>query len=63
MVRAITATLLKIGRHKLLISEFEKLFTADMKAGYSMPAHGLFLNKVNYPQNYFSASGLPFTAF
>jgi tRNA pseudouridine38-40 synthase len=63
MVRAITATLLKIGRHKLLISEFEKLFTADTKAGYSMPAHGLFLNKVNYPQNYFSASGLPFTAF
>lgn len=63
MVRAITATLLKIGRHKLSISEFEQLFTKEAKAGYSVPAHGLFLTKVNYPQNYFSASGLPFTAF
>jgi tRNA pseudouridine38-40 synthase len=63
MVRAITATLLKIGRHKLSMSDFEKLFIEDRKAGYSVPAHGLFLTKVNYPQNYFPASGLPFTAF
>jgi tRNA pseudouridine38-40 synthase len=63
MVRAITATLLKIGRHKLSISDFEKLFVEEKKAGYSVPAHGLFLTKVNYPQNYFPASGLPFTAF
>lgn len=63
MVRAISATLLKIGRHKLSMSDFEKLFTEDRKAGYSVPAHGLFLTKVNYPQNYFPASGLPFTAF
>lgn len=63
MVRAITATLLKIGRNKLLMSDFENLFTEDKKAGYSVPAHGLFLTKVNYPQNYFPASGLPFTAF
>jgi len=53
MVRAITATLLKIGRHKLSISDFEKLFTGDKKAGYSVPAHGLLLTKVNYPKNYF----------
>lgn len=53
MVRAITATLLKVGRHKLSISEFENLFTVQHKAGYSVPAHGLFLNKVNYPKNYF----------
>jgi tRNA pseudouridine38-40 synthase len=63
MVRAITATLLKIGRHKLSMFDFEKLFIEDKKAGYSVPAHGLFLIKVNYPQNYFPASGLPFTAF
>jgi len=63
MVRAITATLLKIGRHKLLMHDFEKLFTKEKKAGYSVPAHGLFLTKVNYPSNYFPASGLPFTAF
>lgn len=63
MVRAITATLLKIGRHKLSLLEFENLFTVKRKAGYSVPAHGLFLAKVNYPPNYFPASGLPFTAF
>lgn len=63
MVRAITATLLKIGRHKLLMSDFEKLFKEERKAGYSVPAHGLFLTKVNYPENYFPASGAPFTAF
>lgn len=63
MVRAITATLLKIGRHKLSISDFEKFFIEDKKSGYSVPAHGLFLTQVNYPQNYFPATGLPFTAF
>lgn len=63
MVRAITATLLKIGRHKLSITEFEQLFTIEAKAGYSVPAHGLFLAKVNYPENYFPAPGAPFTAF
>lgn len=63
MVRAITATLLKVGRHKLSIAEFEKLFTEEKKAGYSVPAHGLFLTKVNYPQNYFPLPGFAFTAF
>jgi tRNA pseudouridine38-40 synthase len=63
MVRAITATLLKVGRHKLSMEDFQKLFIEERKAGYSVPAHGLFLIKVNYPQNYFSATGLPFTAF
>jgi tRNA pseudouridine38-40 synthase len=63
MVRAVTATLLKIGRHKLSMSDFKKLFEEERKAGYSVPAHGLFLTKVNYPQNYFPATGLPFTAF
>jgi tRNA pseudouridine38-40 synthase len=63
MVRSITATLLKIGRHKLSIKDFEKLFTEENKAGYSVSAHGLFLTKVNYPQNYFPLPGFAFTAF
>ncbi len=63
MVRAITATLLKIGRHKLSMMDFEKLFVGEKKAGYSIPAHGLFLTKVNYPQNYFPLPGFAFTAF
>jgi tRNA pseudouridine38-40 synthase len=62
MVRAVTATLLKMGRHKLSMQEFQKLFKEDRKAGYSVAAHGLFLTKVNYPPNYFPASGGAFTA-
>jgi len=62
MVRAVTATLLKVGRHKLSMQEFEKLFRDERKAGYSVPAHGLFLTKVNYPENYFPAPGGAFTA-
>ena len=62
MVRAITATLLKIGRHKLSIKEFEKLFAEEIKAGWSVPAHGLFLTKVNYSENYFSLPETSFTA-
>jgi len=53
MVRAITATLLKIGRHKLSLSEFKNLFAEERKAGYSVPAHGLYLTRVRYPPNYF----------
>lgn len=63
MVRAITATLLKLGRNKMSMTEFESLFEGDRKAGYSVPPHGLFLNRVKYPANYFPATGLPFTAF
>lgn len=63
MVRALTATLLKVGRHKLSMTDFRKLFDEERKAGLSVPAHGLFLTKVNFPANYFPTSGLPFTAF
>lgn len=63
MVRSITATLLNIGRHKLSIIDFEKLFKDQKKVGSSLPAHGLFLTKVNYPQNHFSVSVAAFTAF
>lgn len=55
MVRSITATLLKIGRHRLSMDDFKRLFEEENKAGFSVPAHGLFLKKVNYPQNYFPA--------
>jgi|SRR5215203_154892 len=63
MVRAITASLLNVGRRKLSIQQFESLFTAEQKAGLSVPAHGLFLVGVRYPLNYFPATGLSFTAF
>jgi len=63
MVRAVTATLLKVGRHKLSIQQFENMFTGINKAGYSVPGYGLFLISVKYPQNYFPAPGVPFTGF
>jgi tRNA pseudouridine38-40 synthase len=63
MVRAITATLLKLGRGKLTMGELRKLFEESNKAGFAVPAHGLFLEQVRYPENYFPAPGLHFTGF
>ena len=55
MVRLLTATLLKIGRGKFSLSEFEALFqSGEQKCGFSLPAHGLFLKGVKYPEGYFS---------
>ncbi|GAA4747794.1 tRNA pseudouridine(38-40) synthase TruA [Flavisolibacter ginsenosidimutans] len=61
MVRLVTATLLKAGREKISLSEFNNLFVNERKCGFSVPAHGLYLKKVTYPENYFSASAQRFT--
>ncbi|HEV7329573.1 MAG TPA: tRNA pseudouridine(38-40) synthase TruA [Flavisolibacter sp.] len=53
MVRLITATLLKLGRGKITYQQFESLFDGRSKTVYSVPAHGLYLNAVGFPQNYF----------
>jgi tRNA pseudouridine38-40 synthase len=53
MVRALTATLLKLGRGKISMQDFKDLFSNDRKSGLSVPAHGLHLQRVNYPGNYF----------
>jgi tRNA pseudouridine38-40 synthase len=54
MVRAIVGTMLNIGEGKMSKQDF--LSTLDSKdrtkAGYSVPAHGLFLDKVSYPDGY-----------
>jgi tRNA pseudouridine38-40 synthase len=63
MVRLITATLLKIGRGSYSFDELKNLFEINGKCGYSVPAHGLYLQKVAYPINYFPASALSFTRF
>lgn len=51
MVRAIVGTLLEVGREKLTITDFQEIITSKnrCKAGYSVPAHALFLEKVCYP--------------
>lgn len=51
MVRALTATMLKVGRGKLSMDEFRAVIEAKdcTKASFAVPAHGLFLMKVNFP--------------
>lgn len=55
MVRALTATMLKVGRSNLSINEFRNIIEARNfnKAFFAVPAHGLFLESVKYPVGYF----------
>lgn len=55
MVRLVTATLLKLARGKITFQQFEDLFDGKSKTVYSVPAHGLYLRSVVYPENFFSA--------
>jgi len=52
MVRAITGTLLDVGRHKIKIDDFEDIIKIKNRssAGISVPAHGLFLMQIAYPE-------------
>ncbi len=56
MVRLLTGTMLQIGRGKISIDDLNKYFTAnnDQNAMYAVPAKGLFLTAVEFPENYFS---------
>jgi len=51
MVRALTATMLKVGRGKISLDEFRSIIEARdcTKASFAVPAHGLFLLRVNFP--------------
>jgi len=55
MVRALVATMLKIGRGKMTIAAFKNVIEEkdSSKASFATPAQGLFLMKVNYPKCYF----------
>jgi len=55
MVRALVATMLKIGREKIAIDEFREIIEQkdSGRASFAVPAHGLFLMAVNYPDDYF----------
>jgi tRNA pseudouridine38-40 synthase len=50
MVRAIVGTLVNIGLHKITLDDFENIIASKNrdKAGFSVPAHGLYLTKVEY---------------
>lgn len=51
MVRAITGTLLEVGMGKRHAESIPELIASSSrtKAGVSVPAHGLYLSKVEYP--------------
>lgn len=55
MVRALTATMLKVGRQKMGLEEFRSVIELKdcTMASFAVPAHGLFLTRVNFPDEYF----------
>jgi len=55
MVRALVATMLKIGRGKMAIGEFKNVIEEKdcSKASFAAPSQGLFLMQVNYPKDFF----------
>ena len=50
MVRAIVGTLIEVGRKRISLKNFEKIILEKNRsnAGFSAPAHGLFLTDVDY---------------
>ncbi|MCX7548281.1 tRNA pseudouridine(38-40) synthase TruA [Xanthomarina sp. F1114] len=52
MVRAIVGTLISIGLGKLEVEDLHTIITSKSrsKAGFSVPAHGLYLTEVVYPE-------------
>jgi len=55
MVRALVGTILEVGIGKLNLDEFRKVIELKDRgaAGLSVPAHGLFLTDVEYPEHLF----------
>lgn len=56
MVRALVGTQLQVARGKMTVSEFAELFEKkDCRlADFSVPGHGLYLEKIQYPEGYFT---------
>lgn len=55
MVRAIVGTLLEVGRGKMTIEQFREVIEVKnrCKAGTSVPAQGLYLVDIQYPEDTF----------
>ncbi|MCM8569073.1 tRNA pseudouridine(38-40) synthase TruA [Gramella jeungdoensis] len=53
MVRAIVGTLIEIGQNKYPVSQMHKIIESEDRgeAGASVPAHGLYLTRIIYPEN------------
>ena len=50
MVRAIVGTLIKVGLHQITLTEFNAIIESKSRseAGFSVPAHGLYLTRIDY---------------
>ncbi len=50
MVRAVVGTLVEVGRHRITLSDFQRIVESKRRtaAGESMPAHALFLVDIKY---------------
>ena len=57
MVKALTSTMLKVGIGNLSIEDFKNIIEEKncTKASFAVPAHGLFLINVKYPDEYFKS--------
>jgi len=55
MVRAIVGTLINIGQGKIKVEDLHQIISSKNRseAGFSVPAQGLYLTEVNYPENIF----------
>lgn len=55
MVRALVGTMLQVGRGKITCAAFDEIILKRdcTLADFSAPAHGLFLTRVEYPENIF----------
>ncbi len=55
MVRAIVGTLIQVGRGEITEQDFAKIIESKNRssAGFSVPAEGLFLTQVEYPDGIF----------
>ena len=56
MVRAIVGTLLDLGRNKIGLNDLQMIIESKnrSKAGISVPAKGLFLVNIKYPNHIFT---------
>lgn len=52
MVRAIVGTLIEVGKGKIPVAQMHDIIASRdrSKAGASVPAHGLFLTRIDYPE-------------
>ena len=53
MVRALVGTLIEVGRGRLMLAGFQEVIESKSRsaAGTSVPAKGLFLHKIEYPDS------------